>query len=53
MNIVRVVKPHEPDSELECNCVNVGLTCTRDHRLSCLLEHGFHDMNFYFGFQAP
>lgn len=53
MNIVRVVKLHEPDSELECDCVNVGLTCTKDHHLSCLLEHGFYDVNFYFGFQAP
>jgi hypothetical protein len=53
MNIVRAVKLHEPDSELEYDCVNVGLTCTKYHHLSYLLEHGFHDVNFYFEFQAP
>lgn len=53
MNIVKVIKLHEPASELECDCVNVGQTCTEDHHLSYLLEHGFHYVNFYFGFQAP
>jgi hypothetical protein len=48
MNTVKVVKLPVPDSGLECDCMNVGLTCTKDHLLSYLFEHGSRRVKFYF-----
>jgi hypothetical protein len=44
MSIVRIVKL--PYTGLECDCVNVGLTCTKDHLLSYLFEYESHEVSF-------